>query len=321
MHLTLHQLRLLLAVSREGSVSGAARSLHLAQPTLSAQLRQLAEQAGLPLYEMIGRRLHLTAAGETLVATAARLEEELLDLDAALAQLRGDQGGKLRLAVVSTAETFIPRLLGEFCRTRPAVEVSLVVQNRQTVLERLAGNVDDLYIMTKPPPEQTVVATRFLRNPLVVIAPAGHPLTGRKKLAIGDLAGEEFVLRERGSGTRGATEVFFALHGQSLRPRMELGSNEAVRQAVAGGLGISVISVYALGAFPESEGIAVLPVRETPIPTFWKVVHPAGKRPTPLVRTFLEFLGARAIALEKQAEARLAHAWASYLGDSAWPER
>ncbi|NLF55060.1 MAG: LysR family transcriptional regulator, partial [Thauera phenolivorans] len=213
MRLTLHQLRLLLAVSREGSVTRAAQRLHLTQPTLSAQLRQLAEQVGLPLYERIGRRLHLTAAGAAVVDTAARLELEFAQLDETLAGLRGDAGGRLRLAVVSTAETFIPRLLGEFRRARPAVEVSLVVLNRDAVLRRLADNLDELYIMSRPPGAPVVSATPFLSNPLVVIAGAGHPLAGRRAIPPAALAAEEFVLREPGSGTRQAAEAFFAAHG------------------------------------------------------------------------------------------------------------
>jgi DNA-binding transcriptional LysR family regulator len=176
MRLTFHQLRLLLAVSREGSVSRAAQRLHLTQPTLSPQLRQLAEQVGLPLFERVGRRLHLTAAGRVVLDTAARVEQELENLDETLAELRGDVVGRLRLAVVSTAETFIPRLLGDFRRERPAVEVSLVVLNRDAVIRRLADNLDDLYIMSRPPPAPPVVATPFLANPLVVIAAAEHAL-------------------------------------------------------------------------------------------------------------------------------------------------
>ena len=190
MRLTFHQLRLLLAVSREGSVSRAAQRLHLTQPTLSAQLRQLAEQVGLPLFERVGRKLHLTAAGRVVLDTAARVEQELENLDETLAELRGDVVGRLRLAVVSTAETFIPRLLGDFRRERPAVEVSLVVLNRDAVIRRLADNLDDLYIMSRPPQAPPVVATPFLSNPLVVVAAAEHPLAGRETLQIEALAAE-----------------------------------------------------------------------------------------------------------------------------------
>ncbi len=307
MRLTLHQLRLLLAVTREGSISRAAQRLHLTQPTLSTQLRQLAEQVGLPLFERVGRRLHLTPAGEVVVASATRLEQELELLDDTLAELRGDIGGRLRLAVVSTAETFIPRLLGEFRRERPAVDVSLVVLNRDAVLRRLADNLDDLYIMSRPPLAPPVVATPFLANPLVVIAAADHALASLRSVALSTLADEEFVLREPGSGTRQAAEVFFASHGLTLRPRLELGSNEAVRQAVAGGLGLSLMSAHAL-AHAADEGIVVLAVEDTPVITHWQVVHPSGKRLTPLADAFLRFLQARAPELNRAAQARLAAA-------------
>ena len=304
MRLTFHQLRLLLAVSREGSVSRAAQRLHLTQPTLSTQLRQLAEQVGLPLFERVGRKLHLTAAGRVVLDTAARVEQELENLDETLAELRGDVVGRLRLAVVSTAETFIPRLLGDFRRERPAVEVSLVVLNRDAVIRRLADNLDDLYIMSRPPQAPPVVATPFLSNPLVVVAAADHPLAGRETLQIEALATEEFVLREPGSGTRQAAEHFFAAHGLALRPRLELGSNEAVKQAVAGGLGLSLLSAHAL-AHAVDEGIAVLRVEGTPLPTQWQVVYPAGKRLSPLASAFLAFLRERAGELERSAQARL----------------
>ena len=304
MRLTFHQLRLLLAVSREGSVSRAAQRLHLTQPTLSAQLRQLAEQVGLPLFERVGRKLHLTAAGHAVLDTAQRVEQELESLDETLAELRGDVVGRLQLAVVSTAETFIPRLLGDFRRERPAVEVSLVVLNRDAVIRRLADNRDDLYIMSRPPQAPPVVATPFLSNPLVVVAAADHPLAGHESLPIEALADEEFVLREPGSGTRQAAEQFFAAHGLALRPRLELGSNEAVKQAVAGGLGLSLLSAHAL-AHAVDEGIAVLRVEGTPLPTQWQVVYPAGKRLSPLAGAFLDFLRERAAELDRAAQARL----------------
>ncbi len=304
MRLTFHQLRLLLAVSRLGSVTRAAQRLHLTQPTLSAQLRQLAEQVGLPLFERVGRKLHLTAAGHAVLDTAQRVEQELESLDETLAELRGDVVGRLQLAVVSTAETFIPRLLGDFRRERPAVEVSLVVLNRDAVIRRLADNRDDLYIMSRPPLAPPVVATPFLSNPLVVVAAADHPLAGHESLPIEALADEEFVLRETGSGTRQAAEQFFAAHGLALRPRLELGSNEAVKQAVAGGLGLSLLSAHAL-AHAVDEGIAVLRVEGTPLPTQWQVVYPAGKRLSPLAGAFLEFLRERAAELDRAAQARL----------------
>lgn len=305
LHLTLHQLRLLHAVASEGGVSRAAERLHLTQPTLSAQLRQLSDEIGLPLHERVGRKFHLTEAGSAVAATAARIEAELEELESRLAFLRGDRGGRLRLAVVSTAETFVPRLLGDFRRERQEVEVSLLVANRQTVVERLLENLDDLCIMTKPPQELPVEAIPILNNPLVVVAPATHPLLQRGELLPTDLAGEEFVLRERGSGTRLAAEDFLGRHGVRLAPRLELGSNEAVRQAVAGGLGLSILSVHALGRHFAEEGIAILPVKGMPIMASWQVVYPAGKRLTPLSQSFLDFLRAKAPVLETDARQKL----------------
>ena len=180
-----------------------------------------------------------------------------------------------------------------------------MVLNRDAVIRRLADNLDDLYIMSRPPQAPPVVATPFLSNPLVVVASTEHPLAGcRRKLPLEALADEEFVLREPGSGTRQAVEQFFATHGLALRPRLELGSNEAVKQAVAGGLGLSLLSAHAL-AHAVDEGIAVLRVDGTPLPTQWQVVYPAGKRLTPLAGAFLEFLRERAAELERSAQARL----------------
>lgn len=305
MNVTLHQLRLLLTVAREGGVSRASRQLHLAQPTLSAQLRQMSEAVGLPLLERRGRGVQLTAAGQVLASGAERIEAALREMDDELAILRGDQAGHLRLAVVSTAEAFIPRLLGEFRRARPALAVSLVVSNRNEVVARLHEQLDDLYIMTRPPADAALEASPFLDNPLVIVAPLDHPLAGAGPLPVTALAEQDFVWREPGSGTRQSTEAFLA--GQGLRPRpgLELGSNEAVRQAVASGLGIAALSVHALGEDATARRIAILPVAGTPIASRWHVVHGRSKRLMPLAAAFLSHLRQAAPALEALARVRM----------------
>ena len=302
MRLTLHQLRLFAAVAQEGSISRAAERLCLTQPTLSAQLRQLADQVGLPLYEVIGRRLHLTEAGEVLLASADEVAGILERLEEEIAARRGLTQGRLKLAVVSTAEYFMPRLLGEFRQRHPRVEVALAVQNRAALIERLKDNADDLYVMSSPPEQPPVRRQPFLANPLVALAPRAHPWVGRR-LTLADLAEEEFIQREAGSGTRLAVDSFLAERGVRLDARLELGSNEAIKQAVAGRLGLAILSRHALGPRPDESGVAVLDVAELPIPSRWHVVYPEGKQLSPLARAFLDFLNERAPELARSVEA------------------
>jgi len=164
------------------------------------------------------------------------------------------------------------------------------VSNRERILERLADNQDDLYILGQPPEEVDAVAEPFLDNPLVVLAPANHPLVGRKKIPLARLTEEPFLLREPGSGTRKALERLFADHGLSIRVRMELGSNEAIKQAIVGGLGVSVLSRHTLALDAPLGQLAILDVVGFPIERQWYVAYPAGKQLSIVARTFLDYL-------------------------------
>ena len=297
MHVTFRQLRLFAALAHTGSVSAAARLMHVTQPTASMQLREVTQAVGLPLFEVVARRVHLTEAGQALARTAQAIAAEWEAFGQVVDGMKGLQRGRLRVAVVSTAEAFIPRLLGRFCGAHPEIEVQLEVLNRDGVVRRLRDNLDDLYIMSMPPAGMDLDDQVFMANPLVPVAAAAHPLAGRRGLQLKDLRGERFVLRERGSGTRLATDAHFAR--QRFRPdlRLELGSNEAVREAVAGQLGIAVLSVHALGpadTLPARHGVAVLDVAGFPIPSVWHLVRPRGKRPSPIATAFAEHLAAEA---------------------------
>lgn len=301
---TLQQLRIFLATVREGGVTRAARALHLTQPAASMQLRNLSEQLGLPLFEQIGRRLHVTEAGRELEAACREIFDAWERFEMRAADLRGLKRGRLRIAVVSTAKYFVPRLLGEFCRRYPEIEASLEVANRDRVVERLAANEDDLYVMGVPPQRMDVVTEPFLPNPLVLIAPAGHPLAGGRRIPLARLAREPFIQREAGSGTRMAAQRFFRQKGFTPRVRMDIGTNEAIKQGVVGGLGLAVISTHALSRDPADEGLAVLDVEGFPILRSWYVVHPKGKRLSVVAQAFLGHLrgAVPAPALESQRE-------------------
>jgi DNA-binding transcriptional LysR family regulator len=294
MYYTRRQLQLFLAVAEHGGVSAAARACHVTQPTVSMQLRELADAVGLPLYEQIGRRLHLTPAGEALAATARAMNDEWNSFEQRIAALKGLTEGRLRVAVVSTAKYFIPRMLGQFCKQHPGIDVALAVENRDGVVMRLRNNADDLYIMSQPPADIEVERHTFLPNPLVVIAPREHPLAARKRIALDSLAGEPFVMREPGSGTRLACEAHFAQAGFAPRIRLELGSNEAIRQAVEGELGLGIVSLHALAGVAPGERPAVLPVSGFPIRSSWSILYPLGKRLSPIASVFLDYLKATA---------------------------
>ncbi len=291
MNITFRQMRLFLALAETGSVSGAARVMHVTQPTASMQLREITQSVDMPLYELISRRIHLTQAGEELARTARAMVTEWEAFGQKVDSLKGLTRGRLRLAVVSTAQYFIPRLLGSFCRRHPDIEVALQVLNRDGVLGRMRENRDDLYIMSQPPKDIELEDRVFMSNPLVVIAPLTHRLAGRRQIALRELRSERFILREPGSGTRMAVDQHFKSARFSPLVRLELGSNEAIREAVAAGLGLSVLSSHALGASAaHARGVASLQVQGFPLPSQWHLVWQKGKRPTPVALAFSDHL-------------------------------
>ncbi|NIR61997.1 MAG: LysR family transcriptional regulator [Gammaproteobacteria bacterium] len=290
MHVTIRQLRVFESVARNLSYTGAAAELHLTQPAVSMQIKQLEENVGLPLFEQVGRRTHPTEAGRELHATCREIFGALERYAMTVSELKGLKRGTLRLGVITTAEYFAPRVLGPFCQAHPGIDVSLEVTNREGLLERLGNNVDDLYIFGQPPEGLEVEAIAFLENPLVVLAARDHPLAGRRRIPLSRLAEEPFLTREPGSGTRLATERLFTEHGLRPKVRMELGSNEAIKHAVAGGLGVSVLSRHTLALEGETNPITILDVEEFPIRRHWYVVYPRGKKPSVVARAFLEYL-------------------------------
>jgi len=287
---TLRQLELFEAIARLGSFTRAAEELFLTQPTVSMQIKKLSDTVGLPLFEQVGKKIYLTDIGHELHRTCRGISDHLANFEMIAADMKGMKKGKLRLAVVTTAKYFAPRLLGTFCQQYPGVDASLKVSNRERVLERLANNMDDLYILGQPPLNVDIEAEAFLENYLVVIAPVNHPLAKKKKIPLERLAEEPFLLREAGSGTRIATERLFEELGLKIRMRMELGSNEAIKQAVIGGLGISVLSRHTLESDMPTKRFAMLDVQGFPIKRHWYFVYPAGKQLSIIARTFADHL-------------------------------
>jgi LysR family transcriptional regulator, low CO2-responsive transcriptional regulator len=296
-HATLHQLKVFEATARNSSFTRAAEELFLTQPTVSMQVKQLTKAIGLPLFEQVGKKLYLTEAGKQLFSTCQDIFVNLDQLEMTIADLKGMKQGKLRIAVITTTKYFMPRLLGPFCQLYPGIDVSLTVTNHEQVIERLAHNQDDLYVMSQLPEHIDVTAYPFLENPLVVVAPRNHPLANERNIPLKRLVEEMFIMREPGSGTRRSFQKILDDHDLSVRVRLELGSNEAIKQAIAGQLGLSVLSRHTLTS--DSEELTILDVEGFPLPRQWYIVSLSGKQLSIVAKTFLEYLQEAAVQLSK----------------------
>jgi LysR family transcriptional regulator, low CO2-responsive transcriptional regulator len=287
---TLRQLQIFESAARTLSFSRTSELVHLTQPAVSMQMKQLEHLAGLPLFERIGRRLHLTEAGEELARHAREVLRALEQADDALAALRGLQGGRIRVAVTSTAKYIAPKLVALFTKRHPEVALRLSVANRDAVIQALAANEVDLAIMGKPPDALDTVASFFADHPFVVIAAPDHPLARRRSVPFSALAPEVFLVREPGSGTRGAMERFFAEHGVEIRIGMVLESNETIKQAVMAGMGLSFISRHTVGLELAAGELALVHAPGLPVMRAWNVVRLAAKRLGPAAQAFEAFV-------------------------------
>ncbi|MFM7449437.1 MAG: LysR family transcriptional regulator [Leptolyngbyaceae cyanobacterium] len=297
---TLHQLKVFEAVARHSSFTRAAEELFLTQPTVSMQVKQLSKAVGMPLFEQVGKRLYLTEAGKQLYSTCQDIFDRLSQFEISIADLKGLKQGNLRLSVVTTAKYVIPRLLGPFCQRYPGIDVSLTVTNHEYLLENLANNRDDLYILSQPPDDLDVSIHPFLENPLVVIACHDNPLVGEKNIPLKRIAQEPFIMREPGSGTRKSIQKMFDDHDLDVKVKLDLGSNEAIKQAIAGGLGISVLSLHTLALQGTNSSLAILDVEGFPIQRYWYVVYPAGKQLSIIAQTFFDYLLTEGKAVAEQ---------------------
>jgi LysR family transcriptional regulator, low CO2-responsive transcriptional regulator len=287
---TVRQLQIFEAAARALSFSSAAQTLHLTQPAVSMQVRQLEHFAGVSLFERTGRRLYLTNAGEELLVHARAVLRALEDADEAFAAMKGLRGGRVRLAVVSTAKYFAPRLIARFGVSHPGVRMHLQADNRAAVVRTLSANDVDLALMGRPPDDGELVAQAFADHPLVVIAPPTHPLARRRSVPLEALAKETFLVREPGSGTRAALERFFSERGLPLQVGLEMPSNETIKQAVMAGLGLSFISLHTIALELSVGALALLRAPGLPVMRQWNVVHRVDKRLSPAAEAFKAFV-------------------------------
>lgn len=304
--LTLRQLQIFVIASRLPSFARAAEELHLSQPAVSMQIRQLEEALGLPLFERVSRRLTLTEAGERLSHHASRIIGEIKDIEDTMTSLAQADSGTIAVSIVSSATHFAPKLLALYSRQFPKVDVHFSVGNRETLLRLLQDNATDLAIMGRPPPELGTTAEPLARHPHVIIAPLDHPLRDARRFDLQELAGDTFLLRETGSGTRAVVEHMFRQHLFTPARCVTLGSNETIKQAVMAGMGVSLLSLHTLSLELRAGALAVLDVNGTPLERTWQIVHLASKQLSPTCVAFRRFM------LE-QAEPFLEREYAEFL--------
>lgn len=290
LHLTLRQLSVFEAVARHLSFSRAARELHLTQPAVSMQIKQLEQNVGIALFEQLGKKIYLTEAGRELSHYSRTVAQQLAEAELVLGELKGLKRGKLKISVASTANYFAPQLLATFSQRLPAATVSLNVTNRQALLRQLENNDMDMAIMGRPPDGLDLTAEPFMENPLVVIAPVAHPMTRETAIPLTRLGDETFLIREEGSGTRMAMARFFDAHGVKIHAGMEMSSAEAIKQAVQAGLGLGVVSQHAVELELEANRLKVLDVEDFPIRRHWYIVHRKDKRLSAVAQAFKNFL-------------------------------
>jgi DNA-binding transcriptional LysR family regulator len=278
---TLRQLKVFDAVARLSSYSRAAEELHLTQPAVSTQVRKLEEHAGLKLFEQLGKKIYLTAAGTELLHHGRAIIAQFEEAQSAMAQFKGVAGGKLNVAVISAGDYFFPRLLVEFARRHKGVTLNLSVRNRDELLADLAENRTDLAVMVRPPSGADTLNEAFAPHPYVIVAPRKHPLAAESRIPMSRVLREPFIVREAGSDTWQSMADGFGAH---------MTSTETIKQAVIAGMGVSFLSAHTVSRELRARSLGILDVQGFPLLLNWYVVHRRNKRLPPVAQAFKQFL-------------------------------
>ena len=289
-HATLRQLKVFEAVARHRSFSRAAEELHLTQPAVSTQVGKLEEHAGLPLFEQLGKKIHLTAAGEQMLLCSRDIIQKFQEAEEVMAQFKGVSGGRLNVSVISAGDYFFPRLLVEFAQRHAGVTFNFGVCNREELLSQMKENRTDLAVMVRPPEDPDTMALPFAPHPYVIVAPPTHPLARAARIPMARIIREPFVVRERGSDTWNSMVEGFGEHLPGLNIAMEIRSTETIKQAVIAGMGVTFLSAHTVSRELQSGSLVVLDVQGFPLMLNWYVVHRRTKRLPPVAHAFKNFL-------------------------------
>ena len=287
---TFRQLRVFAEVAKQLSFVRAAENLHLTPPAITMQIKELEGHVGLPLFDRSGKKVSLTTGGEYMLVYARKILATLKDAEDAAARLQHAETGVLNIGMVSTAKYFMMKMLAEFRDKHRGVEIQIFTGNREQLVKMLQDNEVDIAIMGRPPKELQTRAEPFAAHPHVFVAAANHALLPRGRLSVEELRSYDFIVREQGSGTRAAMENFFADARVEPRMKMQLQSNETIKQAVMAGLGLGFLSLHTIGNELAQHQIAMLDVEGAPVVRAWNVVHTQSKMLSPAAESFRYFM-------------------------------
>lgn len=289
MNYTLHQLQVFHQVTRSGSITRAARELHLTQPAVSIQIKNLQNQFEIPLFEVVGKKISITDFGGEIALAAERILDEVNSINSKAAAFRGELIGKLKIAVVSTGKYVIPHFLSDFMKKHQGIELQLDVTNRARVLESLQNNEIDFALVSVLPKNMKVDQVELMQNKLYLVGDtAPNSVQGFAEDTI--LNEIPLIFREIGSGTRQVMENFIFQRNLSVMKKMELTSNEAVKQALIAGLGYSIMPFIGIRNEVLSGELTIIPVKGLPIKHTWRLIWHKSKRFTPVAEAYLDFV-------------------------------
>lgn len=301
-HATIRQLQVFEAIARHKSFTRAAEELHLTQPTVSMQVKKLADALEVDLFELIGRKVFLTQAGETLYDAAKDILEKLEVSEDHIKNQKGFSGGRVKFSVVSSAQYFVPKVIYDFVERYPEVKVAMNVGNKEQLLERIQKNEDDFYILGEPSDALNIESFQLAPNPLVFIAHKSNPLAKQSRIKLSELANVPFLMREKGSGKRAQVEKAFQKQNFNPNIKMILGGNELVRLGVLQNLGVAVASLATVINYVEQGELVILDVEGFPIHRHWYLVTSKGKMLSIAAQKLIELLKIEIKSLNKKIE-------------------
>lgn len=289
MNYTLHQLQVFLQIAQSGSVTKAAEELHLSQPAVSIQLKKLQDQFEIPLAEVVGRKIYITEFGREIAVAAEKILQQVYAINFKTMAYKGQLTGKLKISVVSTGKYVMPYFLSGFIKEHDAVELNMDVTNKAKVIESLEKNEVDFSLVSILPDNLSLQSTELLDNHLYLVGNSGLKI--RKDIKPKDIFEEiPLIFREAGSGTRQTMERFIERHHIKIPKKIELTSNEAVKQAVLSGLGLSIMPLIGIKYELKNGDLKIIPVKGLPLKTVWRLIWLKGKNHSPVAAAFLEYL-------------------------------